>query len=72
MAHRGEVERHKQPTDIEVSRGGGNAAVVPWVVFGVVSVVALAVVAMAAAVTITAVCLAVIVVAPSITGRRRK
>jgi hypothetical protein len=71
MAHRGEVKHYKQPTDI-VPQGGGNTAVVPWVVFGVVSVVALAVVAMAAAIAITAICLAAIVIVPSVKNIRRK
>lgn len=71
MKSHGEMKQYKQPTDI-VPASGGNGSVVPWVVFGAISVVALAVIMAAFAVAVVAICLAVIVVAPSVTGKKRK
>lgn len=65
---RGELQRHKQPTDIQVS---GSSNVAPYVVLGVVALVTLAVVALAIAVTVACVAIVVVVLAPSINGNRR-
>lgn len=58
---RGELSRHKQPTDIERRTSLSDVPVVPILVFGTVTVVALAVVALTAAVV--AVSIAVVAVA---------
>lgn len=59
---RGDVQRYRQPTDIESRRGGlSQLPLGPILVFGTVSVVALAVVALTAAVV--AVSVAVVAVA---------
>lgn len=47
---RGEIVRHKQPTDIESRRTLSDVPVMPLLVFGTITVVALAVVALTAAV----------------------
>lgn len=61
MAH-GELKRHKQPTDIERRAPSlSDVPVMPLLVFGTISVIALAVVAVTAAVV--AVSVAVVAVA---------
>jgi len=66
---RGELQKHRQPTDLDVRRG---SSVAPYVVLGVVALVTLAVVALAVAATIACVALVAIVLAPSINGNRRR
>ena len=66
---RGELKRYRQPTDIVVQR---ESSVVPLVVLGVVALVVLAVVALAIALSVACVALAVVVLAPSLSGKRRR
>lgn len=69
---RGEVSKHKQPTDIEVRSGGGMAQYTPLIVLGIVSVVALCVVALAIAAVVISATVFVAVCAMTFGGNVRR
>lgn len=61
---RGEIQRHKQPTDIEPRRTLADTPVLPLLVFGTITVVALAVVAVTAAVVAVSVAVCAVALRP--------
>lgn len=61
---RGELQRHKQPTDLERRTGLSDVPVVPLLVFGSITVVALAIVAVTAGVVAVSIAVCAVALRP--------